>query len=198
MTAIGLTKAAHLYWRAQSVYQTPTTDFADHADALQAACTDLIGEPLNDLSTGAPAGGSGQTFSAADCSSVTAMIAAVELRRAPTQCNFQPLLQQNPPKVCGPNSTASITYRETFETAPRQAGAAEWLDGQQPGRLRGLARDELGLRLVAPGRPGRLGGIRRGPPDGQLRRRGGRRLGRDAAREPDRSSCLARRTGARG
>ena len=39
----GSTKAAHLYWRAQSVYQTPTTDFADHADALEASCTDLIG-----------------------------------------------------------------------------------------------------------------------------------------------------------
>ena len=25
VAAIGLTKAAHLYWRAQSVYQTPTT-----------------------------------------------------------------------------------------------------------------------------------------------------------------------------
>ena len=44
--AIGLVKAAHLYWRAQSVYQTPTTDFDDHADALEASCTDLIGQPL--------------------------------------------------------------------------------------------------------------------------------------------------------
>ena len=31
-------KAAHLYWRAQSVYQVPTTDFADHADALEQSC----------------------------------------------------------------------------------------------------------------------------------------------------------------
>ena len=34
-----------------TVYQTPTTDFADHADALRASCADLVGEPLNDLST---------------------------------------------------------------------------------------------------------------------------------------------------
>ena len=34
-----------------TVYQTPTTDFADHADALKAACVDLVGQPLNNLST---------------------------------------------------------------------------------------------------------------------------------------------------
>ena len=57
VTGIGLVKAAHIYWRAQSVYQTPTTDFADHADALEASCSDLIGAPLNGLSiTSTPAG----------------------------------------------------------------------------------------------------------------------------------------------
>ena len=49
VTGIGLTKAAHIYWRAQSVYQVPTSKFPDHADALEASCTDLIGQPLNDL-----------------------------------------------------------------------------------------------------------------------------------------------------
>ena len=38
VTGIGLQKAAHLYWRAQSVYQTETTDFDDHADALEQSC----------------------------------------------------------------------------------------------------------------------------------------------------------------
>ena len=46
VTGIGLTKAAHIYWRAQDVYQTPTSNFADHADALEASCTDLIGQNL--------------------------------------------------------------------------------------------------------------------------------------------------------
>ena len=45
VNGIGLTKAAHIYWRAQSVYQTPTTDFADHADALEQSCHDLVGLP---------------------------------------------------------------------------------------------------------------------------------------------------------
>ena len=57
--AIGLVKAAHLYWRAQSVYQIPTSKFPDHADALEASCTDLIGQPLNALSTSGPGGPSG-------------------------------------------------------------------------------------------------------------------------------------------
>ena len=52
VSGIGLTKAAHIYWRAQSVYQTPTSKFADHADALEASCTDLIGVNLDALSTG--------------------------------------------------------------------------------------------------------------------------------------------------
>ena len=49
VTAIGMVKAAHLYWRAQSVYQVPTTDFVDHADALEQSCQDLIGQPLTGL-----------------------------------------------------------------------------------------------------------------------------------------------------
>ena len=121
VTAIGLVKAAHLYWRAQSVYQTPTTDFEDHADALEASCTDLIGQPLNGLSTSTPAGPSGQSIAAADCASVTAMIAAVELRRAPTQCNFQPALKQNPPALCANQKNPPVVYEEDFED-----GLAGW------------------------------------------------------------------------
>jgi hypothetical protein len=60
VSGIGLTKAAHIYWRAQSVYQTPTTDFADHADALEQSCQDLIGVPLAKLSaTPGDSGGAG-------------------------------------------------------------------------------------------------------------------------------------------
>ena len=47
---IGLDKAAAIYWRAMTDYQTPTSDFADHADSLEASCTDLVGKPINELS----------------------------------------------------------------------------------------------------------------------------------------------------
>jgi len=56
IAAIGLTKAAHIYFRAMSVYQGPASDFADHADALEQSCSDLIGANLADLSTGTPSG----------------------------------------------------------------------------------------------------------------------------------------------
>ena len=80
---IGLVKAAHLYFQAQ-LLQTPTTDFDGHADALEAACTALIGQPLAGLSvTATPAPPSGESISADDCLQVTEMIAAVELRIDP-------------------------------------------------------------------------------------------------------------------
>ena len=63
VSAIGLVKAAHLYWRAQSVYQTPTTDFNDHADALQASCSGLDRRSTGGLEhNSTPAGPSGQSI----------------------------------------------------------------------------------------------------------------------------------------
>jgi Zn-dependent metalloprotease len=123
VAAIGFVKAAHLYWRAQSVYQTPTTGFDDHADALEASCNDLIGAPLEGLSvTSTPAGPSGQSINAADCASVSEMIAAVELRTDPAaQCNFQPLLKQNPPALCSATKNPPTLYQEGFE-----AGLGGW------------------------------------------------------------------------
>jgi Zn-dependent metalloprotease len=121
VAGIGLTKAAHLYWLAQTML-TPASKFEDHANTLEAACTTLIGEDLEGLSTGAPAGPSGQVISAADCVEVSDMIAAVELRTDPTdQCNFQPLLGQNPPGLCANGKDAVVSYMENFED-----GLAGW------------------------------------------------------------------------
>lgn len=121
--AIGMVKAAHLYWRAQSVYQTPSSNFNDHADALQASCQDLIGQPLEGLSTtDVPAGPSGESITQADCAAVDVMIEAVELRLDPAaQCNFQPLLRQNPPPLCSNTRNPPVLYREDFED-----GLAGW------------------------------------------------------------------------
>ena len=114
--ALGLTKAAHIYWRANSVYQTETTKFPDHADALEASCTDLIGVNLQGLSTtSTPAGLSGEIIDSADCANVSDMIAAVELRTDPTQCNFQPILQPGNPRLCANQKNPSTHYVEDFE-----------------------------------------------------------------------------------
>jgi len=112
---IGLTKAAAIYFRAMTEYQTPTTKFTDHADALEASCTDLVGQPINELSTDPNESAvSGEVIGAADCAAVGAMAEAVELRTEPTQCNFQPLLDPNAPPVCG-SGTQSAFFEEGFE-----------------------------------------------------------------------------------
>jgi hypothetical protein len=123
ISAIGMVKAAHLYWRTQSVYQIPVSNFNDHANALQASCQDLIGVPLEGLSTTSiPAGSSGQAITASDCAVVDEMIAAIELRVDPSaQCNFQPILQPNPPALCTGTKNPPKFYEEGFES-----GLAGW------------------------------------------------------------------------
>jgi Zn-dependent metalloprotease len=122
ITAIGLTKASHLYWRAQDVYQTPTTDFADHADALTASCNDLVlaGTNLPALSTGiSTTVGSGQVFTTTDCLQVTKAISATELRIDPTvQCGFTPLLDPATPALCAAGTGSAVAvFTDTFEVA---------------------------------------------------------------------------------
>lgn len=102
---IGLTKAAHIYWRAQSVYQGPTTDFAGHADALEQSCRDLTGVNLTHLKTGQP---SGEVITAADCGQLAKALLAVEMRNPPAQCGFTPILAKNPPALCPSGTPATI------------------------------------------------------------------------------------------
>lgn len=122
ITAIGLTKAAHLYWRAQDIYQTPTTDFNDHANALVASCNDLVsaGTNLPVLSTSVSNTVlSGQIFTTTDCLELTKVISATELRIDPTaQCNFQPLLNPAAPALCAAGTGTPVTvFTDTFEVA---------------------------------------------------------------------------------
>ncbi len=112
ITPIGLTKAAHIHYRAQSVYLVEASDFADHADALEQSCTDLTGANLPDLLTGAP---SGQVIGAQDCAQVRNVVLAVELRTPPTQCNFQPLLAKSPPPLCEGDARARTLFVDRFE-----------------------------------------------------------------------------------
>jgi Zn-dependent metalloprotease len=147
---IGLTKAAHIHYRAQSVYLGEASDFVDHADALDQSCADLTGANLADLLTGAP---SGQAISASDCAEVGKAVLAVEMRTPPTQCNFQPLLAKDPPPLCEGGATVRTLFKDNFEhprvslarwevshtavTAdftPRDWVVANSLPGDRPGR----------------------------------------------------------------
>lgn len=118
IAGIGMTKAAHVQWTAQNML-TPTSDFADNADALEAACSSLVGIDLADLVTGAA---SGEVMSAADCGEVAKAVSAVEMRLAPSQCGFEPLLQPDAPALCeGLGSTQTI-FAEDFESGALPAG----------------------------------------------------------------------------
>ncbi len=127
ISGLGLTRAAHLFWRTQTTYLTAISDFADLADGLTAACTDLIGQNLFSLSTGGP-GTWGtiapEKISSTDCSTLATAIAAVELRTPPTQCNFQPLLQPNPPALCSSPQQAVTINLQSWE-----GGLGQWSVG---------------------------------------------------------------------
>jgi Zn-dependent metalloprotease len=121
VAGIGFTKAAHIYFRAMSVYQGPASDFADHADSLAQSCSDLVGVNLASLTTGAP---SGQVISAADCAQLAQAVAAVELATPPSACNFQPLLAQNPPALCGAGQKVKSRFQDGFEHG--NSSSARW------------------------------------------------------------------------
>jgi len=112
VNGIGLLKAAHIYWRAQSVYQVPDSDFADHATALEQSCADLIGENL----TGFDGNPSGEVITQGNCDAVAATAAAVEFRSA-VPCDFQTVLEPEAPQVCSDAAELPF-YSETFDTAP--------------------------------------------------------------------------------
>lgn len=107
---IGFVRATHIYWRAGAVYQVRSSNFIDHADALEASCADLIGQPLKDFRDGTV---SADTITADTCQQVANMALAVELRTPPTQCNYQPMLDPNTPALC---NNAQYFFMEDWET----------------------------------------------------------------------------------
>lgn len=129
---IGLDKAANIYFRAMETYQTPTSGFPDHANALEASCADLTGKAIYELSTKpndrTRAGEEGK-ITASDCSQVTAMIKAVELRKEPVQCNFQPMLNEKAGSVCGNEFETNEVFAEDFEDGITD----EWTQAEELG-----------------------------------------------------------------
>lgn len=137
IAALGLDQAANVWWRAQSSYLTPSSNFVDAADALEQSCTDLVGEDINVVTTEANATPElADPITAADCVSVANAMTATEMRTKPVQCNFKPLLAKNAPGVCGKGTKSKTLFKENFED-----GLAGWkaeqeladLDGYQGG-----------------------------------------------------------------
>lgn len=112
---IGLDKAANLWWQAEVAHLTPLSDFTDLADGLDASCNELVGHQVNRLSvTPDNPGTLTEPFTPADCQAVTAMEQAVELRTAPSQCDFRPLLAKDAPSVCGRAYSTVRVWRDGF------------------------------------------------------------------------------------
>lgn len=116
---IGFIKASEIYFHASINYQVPTTNFSQHADALEASCTDLLGAtPENawlELSSNW-VGVENKTITQHDCDQITKAMAAVEMRVEPAQCNFQPMLAKETPALCGEGLSANSFYAEDWES----------------------------------------------------------------------------------
>ena len=126
IAGIGLDKAANVWWRAQTAYLTPVSDFTAAADGLEQSCVDLIGQPINQLSTAVNGTPTPATpITAADCTQVANTMTAVEMRAEPVQCNFQPLLDKDTPSLCGEGFTELDVFSEDFED-----GLAGWTTDQ--------------------------------------------------------------------
>jgi hypothetical protein len=109
--AIGMTRAAHIYWRAMAHYQLPVSDFRDHADLLATSCADLVGAPLPDLLTGQV---SPEVIAPNHCAAVESAMAATEMRVWPEQCGFDTVLDPDPPQRFDPLEV----YAESFDSDP--------------------------------------------------------------------------------
>ena len=95
INGLGLTKAAHIFWRTLSEYLTRTSGFSTFADAIEASTNDLIGINLEGLSTTeTPAGISGNVITSADYNEVLKALIAVELR-SENNCTFATILIEN-------------------------------------------------------------------------------------------------------
>lgn len=127
VSGIGLTRAAHLFWRTQTAYLTAVSDFADLADGLTAACNDLTNKPLFTLSTGGPStwGVAGETINSNHCAALATAIDAVELRLAPSQCNFEPLLDPDAPPLCSGSQQPITIDLQQWEN-----GLGDWQVGR--------------------------------------------------------------------
>ena len=123
--AIGLIKAAHIYFRAETVYQTPTTNYPQHADAIEQSCSDLIGKPLNDVFGKV----SDQVITAQDCAAVREATLAVEFRNTETttvaqKCGYIPVLQPeaSTPALCPTGKFPTATFSENWESGAIPSG----------------------------------------------------------------------------
>jgi Zn-dependent metalloprotease len=144
ITGIGLTKAAHIFWYAQSVYLSKTSDFVALADFLESSAIALTGINLPTLSTGAAdLGLSGQIITAADVLELQKVIAAVEFKTEKTCGN--PILLQPVAAICAGGTADNALFFADFE-----AGLGDWTVSSTAGTGSWVPRNWV-LKTNAPG-----------------------------------------------
>lgn len=131
VSGIGLTKTAAITWRAQQTYLVPFSDFADQADALEAACKDLTGKPLNKLNVSSTLiTASADAISPTDCDAVHAAVTATELRLPPpgAVCSDVGLhFSLNPPSIC----PAGTVQTQTIASQTFGVNLGLWIAGSR-------------------------------------------------------------------
>ncbi|WP_028651858.1 M4 family metallopeptidase [Nocardioides halotolerans] len=154
ITGMGLDKAASIWWRAQTAYLTPSSNFTEFATALASSCTDLIGDDIRELTTTPNASPTlAAPITAGDCTQLDKVITAVELTNPVTECNYQPVLQPGSPAPCGAGFTTETVFTEDFED-----GLTGWTPSSQ--LVFGLGAP-WEAESAAPG--GHAGGVAYGP-----------------------------------
>jgi bacillolysin len=152
---IGFTRAAAIYYRAMTVYQTSSSDFPFHALALHASCNDLIGQPLKNLSTSSATGTtSTETITATHCQQVDKAMLAVEMSEPPP-CPVIIILDPDEPEAC---ESATDIFAENWEsgddgwTRTSTGVTADWTmdDGVAPGGDQARLRN-FNLTTAIPG-----------------------------------------------
>lgn len=124
VVGIGMTKAAHIFWRVQSEYLTKTSDFNDFAIALESAASDLRGKKLAGLSVTSEPKLYNERISIIDYLQVQKVIHAIGLRKDIDFCEFKPILEPIDP-LCS-NSETPI-YKEDWEN-----GIGNWIVEELP------------------------------------------------------------------
>nr|WP_276592204.1 M4 family metallopeptidase [Nocardioides lijunqiniae] len=167
ITGIGLDQAAAIWWRAQTEYLVPSSNFTAAAEGLEASCTDLVGQPITRLTTQPNATPQpAEPITADDCAQLRKAILATEMRTPVTKCNFKALLDKNTPSLCGAGFDTVTVWSEDFED-----GLAAWTPSQQLAVVDGKPVGGFGAPWEASGdAPGNHpGGVAYGPTpdDGQ-------------------------------
>lgn len=121
IVGIGFSKAMAIYYRAMTMHQTSTTNFAQHAAALELSCSELVGTDPREF-PGLPA--AVNPIAQVDCDQVVKTMLAVGMKDPPA-CDFEPLLEKNPPAAC---KGASPIFKETWA-----AGLGSWVKSNRRG-----------------------------------------------------------------